>query len=68
MTKQQTLRILIELSGCVTQKAFAEKHGVIYQTVGKWLSGQRNISNGTLSGIAEKEGYKLNINYQLEKL
>ena len=68
MTKQQTIRNLIELSGCVTQKAFAEKHGVIYQTVGKWLSGQRNISNGTLSDIAEKEGYKLNINYQLEKL
>ena len=68
MTKQQTIRNLIELSGCGTQKAFAEKHGVIYQTVGKWLSGQRNISNDTLSDIAEKEGYRLNINYQLEKL
>lgn len=68
MTKQKIIRNLIELSGCGTQKAFAEKHGVIYQTVGKWLSGQRNISNGTLSDIAEKEGYKLNINYQLEKL
>ena len=68
MTKQQTLRSLIELSGCVTQKAFAEKHGVIYQTVGKWLSGQRNICNEKLREIANKEGYKLNINYQLEKL
>ena len=68
MTKQQTLRSLIELSGCVTQKAFAEKHGVIYQTVGKWLSGQRNICNDKLQEIAVKEGYKLNINYQLEKL
>lgn len=68
MTKQQTLRSLIELSGCVTQKAFAEKHGVIYQTVGKWLSGQRNISNGTLSDIATKEGYKLSIEFKLEKL
>ena len=67
MTKQQTLRNLIIQSGCVTQKSFAEKHGVIYQTVGKWLSGQRNISNGTLSDIATKEGYKLNINYQLQK-
>ena len=68
MTKQQTLRNLIIQSGCVTQKSFAEKHGVIYQTVGKWLSGQRNICNEKLQEIANKEGYRLNINYQLEKL
>ena len=68
MTKLQLIRNLIELSGCGTQKAFAEKHGVIYQTVGKWLSGQRNICNEKLQEIATKEGYKLNINYQLEKL
>ena len=68
MTKQQTLRILIELSGCVTQNAFAEKHGVIYQTVGKWISGQRNICNDKLQEIANKEGYKLSIEFKLEKL
>ena len=68
MTKQQTLRGLIELSGCVTQKAFAEKHGVIYQTVGKWISGQRNICNDKLQEIAKKEGYKLSIEFKLEKL
>lgn len=68
MTKQQALRNLINSSGCVTQKAFAKKHGVIYQTVGKWLSGQRNISNKTLTEIAKNEGYHLSIELKLEKL
>lgn len=68
MTKQQALRNLINSSGCVTQKAFAKKHGVIYQTVGKWLSGQRNICNEKLQEIAKNEGFKLTIELKLEKL
>jgi len=65
MTKQQTLRTII---GSMTQKAFAEKHGVRSEIISKWLSGQRNICNEKLQEIANKEGYKLNINYQLERL
>ena len=68
MTKPQTLRDLITKSGCVTQKAFAEKHGTRSEIISKWLSGQRNICNEKLQEIANKEGFKLNINYQLEKL
>ena len=68
MTKQNTLRNLITKSGCVTQKSFAEKHGVRSEIISKWLSGDRNICNEKLQEIAKTEGFKLNINYQLEKL
>lgn len=68
MTKQQTIRNLIELSGCVNQTEFAIKHGVTQQRISEWLRGVRNISNSNLEEMAKKEGYALNINYQLEKL
>ena len=66
MTKQQTIRNLMKLSGCSTQTEFAKRHDVLRQTVGKWLSGQRNISIGTLELIAKREGYELSVNYKLE--
>jgi transcriptional regulator with XRE-family HTH domain len=65
MTKPQTLRTLI---GSMTQKAFAEKHGIRSEIISKWLSGQRNICNEKLQEIANKEGYKLTIEFKLEKL
>jgi len=65
MTKQQTLRTLI---GSMTQKAFAEKHGIRSEIISKWLSGQRNICNEKLQEIANKEGYKLTIEFKLEKI
>lgn len=68
MTKQQTIRNLIELSGCADQKEFAKKHGYETQRIGEWLRGVRNISNSTLEAIAKKEGYALDINYKLEKI
>lgn len=68
MTKQQTIRNLIELSGCGTIKEFAERHGYTRQRISEWQRGVRNISNSNLEAIAKKEGYSLNINYQLEKL
>lgn len=68
MTKQQTLRNLIELSGCGTIKEFAECHGYTRQRISEWKRGVRNISNSNLEAIAKKEGYSLNINYQLQKL
>ena len=66
MTKQETIRNLMEVSGCSTQTEFAKRHDVLRQTVGKWLSGQRNISIGSLESIAKREGYKLTVNYKLE--
>ena len=68
MTKQQTIRNLIDLSGCGTQKKFAEKHGLKPERISEWKRGVKNICNEKLQEIANKEGYKLNINYQLEKL
>ena len=65
MTKQQTLRTLI---GNRTQKEFALKHGKHPNQVSEWLTSKRHISDAILQEIATKEGYKLNINYQLEKL
>ena len=68
MTKQQAVRNLIELSGCVNQTEFAIKHGVTQQRISEWLRGIRNISNGNLEEIAKKEGYLLTIELKLEKL
>lgn len=65
MTKPQTLLTLI---GNRTQTEFAIKHGVTQQRISEWLRGVRNISNGNLEKIAMKEGYKLDINYKLQKL
>ena len=65
MTKQQTLKTLI---GNRTQKEFALKHGKGANQVSEWLTKKRHISDAMLQEIANKEGYKLNINYQLEKL
>ena len=65
MTKIQTLR---ELIGNRTQKEFALKHGKGANQVSEWLTSKRHISDAILQEIANKEGYKLNINYQLEKL
>lgn len=68
MTKQQTIRNLIQLSGCGTIKEFANRHEIPYQRVSEWQRGIRNICNEKLQEIANKEGYTLSINYQLEKL
>jgi len=68
MTKPQTIRNLIELSGCKTQKEFALKHNKQPNQVSEWLTNKRHISDVILQEIANKEGFKLNINYQLEKL
>lgn len=68
MTKQQTIRNLIELSGCGTQKKFAIKHGLRPERISEWITCKKNISNSNLEAIANKEGYSLNINYQLQKL
>lgn len=68
MTKQQTIRNLIQLSGCGTIKEFAQRHEIPYQRVSEWQRGIRNIRDGTLSDIAKKEGFKLTIEFKLEKL
>lgn len=68
MTKQQTIINLIELSGCKNDDEFGLKHGYTGQRISEWRRGVRNILNNTLENLAKKEGYKLNINYQLEKL
>jgi len=68
MTKKQTIRNLIELSGCGTQKRFAEKHGLRPERISEWITGKKNISNNNLIELAKKEGYKLSIEYKLEKL
>ena len=68
MTKPQLIRNLIELSGCVTQKKFAEKHGFKHERISEWKRGTKNIHDKTLSDIATKEGYKLSIEFKLEKL
>ena len=68
MTKQKIIRNLIELSGCGTQKKFAERHGYTRQRISEWQRGVRNISNINLEAIAKIEGYKLTINLKLEKL
>jgi len=68
MTKQQTIRNLIELSGCGTLKEFANRHEIPYQRVSEWQRGIRNICNEKLQEIANKEGYLLTIEFKLEKL
>jgi transcriptional regulator with XRE-family HTH domain len=68
MTKQQTIRNLIQLSGCRTIKEFAQRHEIPYQRVSEWQRGIRNICNEKLQEIANKEGYLLTIEFKLEKL
>jgi len=68
MTKQQTIRNLIQLSGCGTIKEFAQRHEIPYQRVSEWQRGVRNICNEKLQEIANKEGYLLTIEFKLEKL
>jgi len=68
MTKPQTIRNLIELSGCKTQKEFALKHGKQPNQVSEWLTNKRHISYAILQEIANKEGYLLTIEFKLEKL
>lgn len=68
MTKQQTIRNLIQLSGCGTIKEFAQRHEIPYQRVSEWQRGIRNICNEKLQEIANKEGYLLTIEFKLEKL
>lgn len=65
MTKQQILKTLI---GNRTQKEFALKHGKGANQVSEWLTNKRHISDAILQEIATQEGYKLNINYKLQKL
>lgn len=67
MTRQQSLKNLIEISG-LNQTEFAKKHGVTQQRVSEWIRAVRNISNGKLEEIANKEGYSLSINFKLDKL
>ena len=52
MTKQQAIRNLIELSGCGTQKKFAEKHGFKPERISEWKRGTKNIHYKTMSDIA----------------
>lgn len=68
MTKQQTIRNLIQISGCGTIKEFANRHEIPYQRVSEWQRGIRNICNEKLQEIANKEGYLLTIEFKLEKL
>lgn len=68
MTKQQVLRSLITKSGCATQKEFAEKHGKIPNQISEWMHKKRDISIQILQEIAKTEGYKLQIDYKLEKI
>jgi len=68
MTKQQTIRNLIELSGCGTQKKFAIKHGLRPERISEWITCKKNISNSNLEAIAKKEGYSLSIELKLKKI
>ena len=65
MTKQQTLKTLI---GNRTQKEFALKHGKGANQVSEWMTNKRHISDAILQEIAKNEGYKLSIEFKLEKL
>lgn len=67
MTNNEILQELLSNSE-LSKNDFANKHGKIRQTVRKWLTGERNISNNTLTRIAKKEGYKVIFNNKLEKL
>lgn len=68
MTKQKIIHNLVKLSGCVTQKSFAEKHGLRPERISEWITGKKNISNINLELMAKKEGYKLKIELKIEKL
>lgn len=67
MTRQQSLKNLIELSG-LNQKEFAKKHELRPERVSEWVTGKRNIYLPSLEEIANKEGYSLSINFKLDKL
>lgn len=63
MTKPEILR---ELIGNRTQKEFALRHGRGANQISEWLTSKRHISDAILREIATKEGYRLNVNYQLQ--
>ena len=67
MTNNEALKELF-INSKLKKNQFAIKHNVMPQNFNKWLTGERNISNNTLTRIAKKEGYKVIFNNKIEKL
>lgn len=65
--KKQLLKELIKKSG-LTQKKYAERHGISYKKLNHWVTGRTNIQDCTLELLSFEDGYKLTIEYKIEKL
>jgi transcriptional regulator with XRE-family HTH domain len=58
---------LLQLSG-LTQTKFAERFKIPKQMVNDWKLGRKNCKVETIQSLANQLGYKLNVNFKIEKL
>jgi len=67
MKKPEILKQLIEKSG-LTQKAFAEKHGIDEPKLSRWVTGKIEPMHATVQLIAFEEGYYLEWIFELKPI
>jgi transcriptional regulator with XRE-family HTH domain len=66
-TTTQTLKALVKLSG-LSQKKYAEAHGIAYKQFNRYATGRTEISINRLQKIAFDDGLKINIEYSIINL
>jgi len=67
MSNQTTLKALIELSG-LSNKQYADKHGIEVTKLIGWLNGTRNVKFSTLETLSKNDGKKLQIEIKIVSL
>jgi transcriptional regulator with XRE-family HTH domain len=63
----QTLKALIKTSG-LTQKQYAETHGIAYKQFNRYATGRTEISMDRLQKLAFDDGKKINVEYSINNL
>jgi transcriptional regulator with XRE-family HTH domain len=66
-TTTQTLKALIKLSG-LSQKDYAETHGIAYKQFNRYTTGRTEISIDRLQKLAFDDGFKINVEYSINNL
>jgi transcriptional regulator with XRE-family HTH domain len=66
-TTTETLKALIKLSG-LSQKQYAEAHGISYKQFNRYATGRTEISTDRLQKLAFDDGFKINVEYSINNL
>jgi transcriptional regulator with XRE-family HTH domain len=65
--RTETIKALIKLSG-LSQKDYAEAHGIAYKQFNRYATGRTEISIDRLQQLAQTDGFKINVEYLIIKL